>query len=255
MNHSTLTSWTATKLRCLALAAVLLASLGVLAALLPQTAQAQATERQRSALVKAAFLHKFFSFVEWPDGTFARPDTPVRIGVIGDDEILADLQELAKDRARDGRPVTVVKIAPTEAPGGVHILYIRQSSAARMADTLSAVPEGVLTVADADSAHPKGSVMSFFLEDDRVRFGVSIEAAVRQRLRLNSRLLSVARKIQGALDLPSLFAAVGRSLSDAALEGLPSHEAWIVALRDRAVEIPGDALAQVVRRLVAIRLG
>ncbi len=255
MNPSIHSFRTATKLRVLALTAVLLSSMVVVAALLPQTAQAQNSERQRSALVKAAFLHKFFSFVEWPEGTFARPDTPVRIGVIGDDEILADLQELARDRARDGRPVTVVKIAPNEAPSGVHILYIRQSNAARMADTLSSVPEGVLTVADADSAHPKGSVMSFFLEDDRVRFGISTEAAARQRLRLNSRLLSVARKIQGALDVPTFLAAVGRSLSDAALEGLPSHEAWVVALRDRAVEVPGNALAQVVRRLVAIRLG
>ncbi len=236
-------------------AAALVSGIALVAALLPQTAHAKAPERQRSSLVKAAFLHKFFSFVEWPDGTFARPDTPVRIGVIGDDEILADLRDLARDRARDGRPVTVVKLAPTETPTGVHILYIRQASASRITDTLSSVPEGVLTVADADSAHPVGSVMSFFVEDDKVRFGVSTEAAARQRLRLNSRLLSVARKIQGALDRTAVLAALGRSLSDAALEGLPARETWIVALRDRAVEIPGNALAQVVRRLIAVRLG
>lgn len=182
------------------LAAVLVAGVSLVTALAPPWAQAQAPERQRSALVKAAFLHKFFSFVEWPEGTFARPDTPVRIGVMGDDEIFADLQELARDRGRDGRPVTVVRIGPNESSAGVHILYIRQSNPARMAEILNAVPEGVLTVADADSSHPRRSVMSFFLEDDRVRFGISTEAATRQRLRLNSRLLSVARKIQGSLD-------------------------------------------------------
>ena len=163
--------------------------------------QPAAADRTRGSLVKAAFLHKFYSFVEWPDGTFARPDTPVRIGVLGDDEILQDLQELARDRSRDGRPVTVVRLASGESLAGLHILYIKAPNGARMADTLASVPEGVLTVADAESAHPKGSVMSFFLEDDRVRFGVSIEAAARQRLRLNSRLLSVARKIQGSADV------------------------------------------------------
>ena len=159
-----------------------------------------ASEKTRGALVKAAFLHKFFSFVEWPDGTFPRADSPVRIGVIGDDELLHDLQDLAKDRARDGRPVVVVRLAPGDPMTGIHILYIKAPNTARIADTLASVPEGVLTVADADSAHPKGSVMSFFVEDDRVRFGVSLEAAARQRLRLNSRLLSVARKIQGSID-------------------------------------------------------
>ncbi len=255
MSRYLLSSFAAGRWRLRAQAALLAAGIALGAALLAPAVHAQAPERQRSSLVKAAFLHKFFSFVEWPEGTFARPDTPVRIGVIGDDEILADLRDLANDRTRDGRPVTVVRLAPDEPPAGVHILYIRNASPSRITETLSGVPEGVLTVADADSAHPPGSVMSFFLEDDRVRFGISTEAAARQRLRLNSRLLSVARRIQGAIDGSSMMATLGRRLSDAALEGLPARETRIVALRHRAVEIPGNALPQVVGRLIAVRLG
>jgi hypothetical protein len=163
--------------------------------------RAQGAERPREALVKAAFLHKFFSFVEWPEGTFARPDTPVRIGVIGDDEVWQDLLELSKDRVRDGRPVTPVRLLPGESLSGVHILYIRSPSPARITEILAAAPPGILTVADADSAFAKGSVVSFFVEDGRVRFGISMQAAAHQGLRLSSRLLSVARKIQGSIDL------------------------------------------------------
>jgi hypothetical protein len=184
--------------RCM-VALVLAASVLALAPAPQALAQVPPAERPREALVKAAFLHKFFDFVEWPDGTFARPDTPVRIGVVGDEEILQDLQELAKDRVRDGRPVTPVRVMPGEALAGFHILYVKSSST-QMAGVLAAAPEGVLTVADAESAHPKGSVMSFFVEEGRVRFGVSLDAAARQRLRLSSRLLSVARKIQGSGD-------------------------------------------------------
>ncbi len=177
--------------------------LGVYATCVPATtalAQPVPAERPRGALVKAAFLHKFFSFVEWPQGTFVRPDAPVRIGVIGDEEILHDLQELAKDRPRDGRPVAPVPLAPGEAMTGIHILYIKSSNSARIAEVLSQVPEGVLTVADIESGHPKGSVMSFYVEDGRIRFGISLEAAARQRLRLDTRLLSVAKRIQGSAD-------------------------------------------------------
>lgn len=155
------------------------------------------TDRPRESLVKAAFLHKFASFVEWPDGTFARPDTPLRIGVLGDEQIWRDLRELSRERDRDGRPVSVARLAPGDPLAGFHILYIKAPTALRVSEMLPLVPEGVLTVADSDGAHPRGSVISFFLEDGRVRFGASVDAATRQRLRLSSRLLSVARNIQG----------------------------------------------------------
>ena len=149
----------------------------------------------RDTLVKAAFLHKFASFVEWPPGIFPRPDTPVRIGIVGDDLLWRDLGELARDRDRDGRPVAVVRLAPGDAFTGLHILYIKASSPARIADLLANVPEAVLTVADSDGAHPRGSVLSFFLDEGRVRFGVSVDAATRQRLRLNPRLIAAARQL------------------------------------------------------------
>jgi hypothetical protein len=164
----------------------------VIAAALPARAQVQAPAPVRESQVKAAFLHKFASFVEWPGSSFPRPDTPLRIAVVGDDNVWRDLDELARDRDRDGRPVLVSRLTPADSLAGQHIVYVR-GSAARVADVLARVPEGVLTVADADGTHPRGSVLSFFDEDGRVRFGASIDAAARQKLRLSSRLLTVAR--------------------------------------------------------------
>ena len=83
---------------------------------------------------------------------------------------------------------------------GYHIVYVRAATPARVSDILAGVPEGVLTVADAEGNHPKGSVLSFFMEDGRVRFGVSMDAALHQKLRLSSRLLAVARNVQSSLD-------------------------------------------------------
>lgn len=157
-----------------------------------QTAQVRASE----SLVKAAFLHKFPSFVEWPQGVFERPDSPLRIGVLGSDPLWQELSELARDRDRDGRPVIVSRLKDGDALTGHHILYIKASTL-RMPELLQRVPDGVLTVADSDGAHPRGSVISFFVEEGRVGFGISLDAATRQRLRLNPRLLAVARSIQG----------------------------------------------------------
>lgn len=154
-----------------------------------------ARDRASDTLVKAAFLHKFASFVEWPEGTFASATSALRIGVLGDDGVFKDLEETSRDRNRDGRPVQTVRLAPGDALGGFHILYMKGSDA-RLAEWLALVPEAVLTVTDSDGALPRGGVISFFLEDGRVRLGASVETATRQRLRLSPRLLSAARIVQ-----------------------------------------------------------
>lgn len=165
-------------------------------AVLPLAASAQGLAPPRDTLVKAAFLHKFASFVEWPPGAFPKADAPLRIGILGDDLLWRDLNELAHDRDRDGHPVQVARLTPADALAGFHILYIKASSPARIADLLAGVPEGTLTVADSDGTHPRGAVLSFYLEDGRVRFGVSPDAAARQKLRLSPRLLAIARIVQ-----------------------------------------------------------
>ena len=155
--------------------------------------RAQALAPSRDTLVKAAFLHKFATFVEWPAGAFPRADSPLRIGILGDDLVYRDLSDLARDRDRDGHPVIVTRLSAGDPLAGFHILYLKAGSPARISDLLATVPEGTLTVADSDGAHPRGSVLSFFLEEGRVRFGVSLDAAAKQKLRLSAKLLAIAR--------------------------------------------------------------
>ena len=65
-------------------------SIGIAAGLAgarPAQADAQADEYR----VKAAFLYKFGSYIEWPSGSFARADSPVTIGVMGADALADEL--------------------------------------------------------------------------------------------------------------------------------------------------------------------
>ena len=175
---------------------LLLAAAGALVAGVTPAVSAQDAPRLQESLVKAAFLHKFASFVEWPEGTFSSPTAPLRIGVLGDPQVGRELRDLARDRDRDGRPVVVTALNPGDPLTGHHILYLRAASPVRISELLTQVPDGVLTVADSDGAHPRGSVLSFFIDDGRVRFGASLEAAARQKLRLSPRLVSIARSVR-----------------------------------------------------------
>lgn len=198
-------------LRLLPVLALLLAGF-TLSAPLAHAADPATPETARATQVKAAFLHKFASFVDWPDGSFPQPSSPLRIGVLGDPQLFQDLSELARDHDRDGRRVTVTRLAPGASLAGFHILYMHAASPARLDEILPQVPEGVLTVADTGGLPLRGSVMTFFMEDGKVRFDVSLEAAQRQRLRLSSRLLTVARNVLGRLAGDQIIAARPRAL-------------------------------------------
>ncbi|MBX3585285.1 MAG: YfiR family protein [Ramlibacter sp.] len=172
-------------------------TLGAWAGGLAGTARAEtAQERATASLVKAVFLHKFASFVEWPAGTFAQPTSPLKIGVLGDPTVWKDLLDTARDRDRDGRPVWVTQLTEGASLAGYHILFLKAPSETRLAELLAQVPSGVLTVTDTGGPAPRGSVIHFQIDEGRVQLDVSVEAATRQGLKLSPRLLSAARNVR-----------------------------------------------------------
>src|SRR2546428_8370638 len=67
----------------------------------PRLAQADAQADEYR--VKAAFLYKFGSYIEWPSRSFARTDSPVAIGVIGANALAHELAQNVARRRRNGR--------------------------------------------------------------------------------------------------------------------------------------------------------
>jgi hypothetical protein len=150
----------------------------------------------RESAVKAAFLYKFAAFVEWPPGTFQRPDQLLVIGVSGDDEIADDLEQLVAGRS-DQRPVTVRRLHDEAATSGVHVLFVARRREARLREVLDAVKGPVLLVTEQPGALRLGSVLNFSAEGGRVRFGASLTSAEAHNLKLSARLLAVAYVVEG----------------------------------------------------------
>src|SRR6266568_3550295 len=53
--------------------------------------------------VKAAFLYKFGSYIEWPSRSFARTDSPVAIGVMGANALADELAQIVAGRSEGPR--------------------------------------------------------------------------------------------------------------------------------------------------------
>jgi ABC-type sugar transport system substrate-binding protein len=152
------------------------------------TADPRALERN----VKAAFLYKFMSYVEWP------ADVPVMtIGVIGADDMAAALTAVTAGRTINGKALVVRQLADNDPLTGVQAIFVDGLDGPQLSAVLRrAQQRSVLSVTDDAGGLARGSVIGFRVLEGRVRFDVSLEAAERSGLRLSSRMLAVAHQVQ-----------------------------------------------------------
>jgi hypothetical protein len=157
-------------------------------------AQAQPVTEQD---IKAVFLFKFTNFVEWPSSAWQGTD-PFRFCVAANKEMTAIIERTMKDETVNGH---VVEIRPVDAPEDArrcHILFIGRSEMARAPVLLGEVRDRpVLTVGESEDFLTKGGAIGFVLAERRVTFDINVANAKRGGLSMSSRLLQVARKLEG----------------------------------------------------------
>lgn len=174
----------------------LLALLAVLALSAAFGGAALAAEQAAEHRVKAAYLYKFGGYIEWPEEAFANADSPFVIGVLGADALAEELARIAQGRKFGQRAIVVRKLRDGDPLSGVHVLYVGHTDPQRAAGVLSALRgQPVLTVTASDELGSAGSVINFIVVDNRIRFDVSLAPADRQRLKISSLLLAVARRV------------------------------------------------------------
>jgi len=157
---------------------------------------AQSDAQTAEYRVKAAFLYKFGGYVEWPQGVFAKPDSPIAIGVIGADALAEELARIVAGRTINGRPVTVRKLRPGEAVARLHVLFVGRSDSSRLADILAAEKgQPLLTVTESEEALELGSMINFVVVEEKVRFDIAPPPSESSNLKISARLLGVARKV------------------------------------------------------------
>ena len=147
--------------------------------------------------VKAAFVFKFGDYVEWPGDAFARADSPLVFGVLGADALADELARLTAGRTVGGRAVVVRKLAAGEAWTGLHVAFVGGDEPRQLAAALAAgAGKPVLTVTEAREGAATAGMINFVVVADKVRFDVALPDADAARLKISSRLLAVARRVE-----------------------------------------------------------
>ena len=145
--------------------------------------------------VKAAFLFNFGKFVGWPAEAFTNAADPLVIGVYGGNPFHHDLEQLVAGKQIGGHSVTVRQITALSALKQCHVVFLNTPDPGQAAGILGALDHAPVLTVTENLAHFQGSkfMINFVLEHGKIRFEINQDAARLCRLKISSKLLTLAR--------------------------------------------------------------
>jgi hypothetical protein len=169
---------------------------GLLTATPGAQSRVQATEDE----VKAEYLYKFTDYIQWPNASSDKSPTFV-ICVVADEHFTRVAADVLHARRIRDKPIVLRRPETGSAARQCQMLYLSRAELAR-SDWLLEVLElqPVLLVSDAPDFLERGGIIALVLENNRVRFDISLPVAKRTGFTIDSRLLRSARRvIEGGL--------------------------------------------------------
>jgi hypothetical protein len=144
--------------------------------------------------LKAEFLARFATFIEWPGPSDARPFV---IGVAGHNPFNGYLDKMAASRKIKGRVVVIRPISEVPQIDGCDVVFISGSEKARL-PTLLARTESrpILTVGDTTGYAASGVLINFYTSGETIRFEINESAVERSGLKVSSKLFKLARLVE-----------------------------------------------------------
>lgn len=144
--------------------------------------------------VKAAFVFNFIKLVSWPEARLPSGSGIVQVCVIRGDEMEAALRQALQGKLAGTHPIQVVSLGAEDNLAPCHVLYLGGRSTARNAALMARVSgKGVLLVDEGPRFSWPDGMIRLFQEQNRMRFELNLEAFERSGLKVDPRLIRLAR--------------------------------------------------------------
>lgn len=156
------------------------------------------SETLTEAKVKSAYILNFTKFVKWPAQEFATDTAPIEICTRQEKPLSGTLQDTIADKTANGRPLLLRSIGNGRELRGCQVLFLSEKDAGQFDKLPAQAWNGVLTVSDSEyQAHSQvGAVITFVLDEGRMRFAIDRQAADKAGLSISSKLLSLAQSVK-----------------------------------------------------------
>ena len=145
---------------------------------------------------KANFLAKSASFVEWQTDSPLQAANAFRWCVYGNFSFGTTLAEMTRDIVVDGKRSEVKWVHKETELASCQIVFVSRSEEKRYAKILDAARPGrALTVGETVTFLEAGGMVALLMDGKTPQFEVNLEPVGACRLKLSSRMLSLARRV------------------------------------------------------------
>jgi hypothetical protein len=148
--------------------------------------------------VKAAFLFHFAQFIDWPPEAFKDGGSPLTYCTVGDDPFHGALDASLNGKTIDSRPVRVLHFKQAQEAQSCQVVFLGTAEKKVISAALAKLRgTPVLSVGESENFAREGGMIGFFLEDNKVRFEINLDAAAHAKLKISARLLALAKTVIG----------------------------------------------------------
>lgn len=133
----------------------------IFAALFIGIGPAGAAVQLQEQKIKAGLLYNFVKYTSWPQSSFAKPDDPFQICLLGGDSFEGALDPL-QGRTAQKRSINILKIYEPDSLSRCHVAFIHRSQKENIVQILDAVRgQPVLLLSDIDDFSRIGGMVEF----------------------------------------------------------------------------------------------
>jgi hypothetical protein len=149
--------------------------------------------------VKAAFLFNFAKFVDWPPSSFASPQSPFAICILGADPFGKTIDDALEGKAIGDHPVIVQRAKDAAEVRRCQMVFISSSEKQHLAEIIARLQgANVLIVGETERFANSGGTIELMLEQNHIRFAINTDAAETAGLRISSKLLALAKVVRSS---------------------------------------------------------
>jgi hypothetical protein len=141
---------------------------------------------------QSMFIYNFSRLIQWPSGTMTGEFI---IGVIGDNEVYSSLSSFVANKKVGSQTIVVKKFDDPQSISRCQILFVGDSKIAKFPEVINKIQGfNSLLITEKRGMINSGSAIDFILVEDKLKFVMNTENAVKYNLTVSKSLEDMAYK-------------------------------------------------------------
>lgn len=138
---------------------------------------------------QALYIYNFTKYIQWPN-----TGKQLVIGALGSGTINMELEKMVENKGAN--KLKFVKLSSFDKLGDCDVIFLAKDQVRNLGVVLEKTKDkSILIISEDEKSVEKGAGISFFLEDDKLRFSINKSAVEARNMKISGSLLTLAKVI------------------------------------------------------------